>query len=179
VNRSIAAGFRSRKTEPPILQARAYIHAMRRYRLDPDNLRQLTPDEARRLDEAAIDYSDIPELDDEFFARARTMKRSLLDDLPTAPLFGEEWVTALLLQMLVEHCRIMGRTDELNSAGIAANEDAMRELDGELIEITHETHDRIFAKVTAEGRALLERLQAELDADEQRRQAHERSKLPR
>jgi len=151
----------------------------KRYRLDPGNPRQLTDEEARRLDEAEIDYSDNPELGDEFFAKARTMKRSLLDDLPTPSLFGEEWVTALLLQMVVEHCRIMGRTDELNSAGIAANEDAIRELDGDLIEITHETHDRIFAKVTAEGRALLERLQAELEVYEQRRQAHERNKPPR
>jgi hypothetical protein len=44
---------------------------MTRYRLDPDNPRRLTDEEARRLDEAGIDYSDIPELDDEFFAKAK------------------------------------------------------------------------------------------------------------
>ena len=36
---------------------------MTEYRLDPKNPRQLTPEEARRLDEAQIDYSDIPPLD--------------------------------------------------------------------------------------------------------------------
>jgi hypothetical protein len=35
---------------------------MIRYRLDPDNPRRLTPEEARRLDAAPIDYSDIPPL---------------------------------------------------------------------------------------------------------------------
>jgi hypothetical protein len=43
----------------------------KRYRLDPDNPRQLTPEEARQLDAAPIDYSHIPPLDDEFFAKAR------------------------------------------------------------------------------------------------------------
>jgi hypothetical protein len=38
----------------------------------------------------------------------------------------------------------------------------MRELDGDLIEITHEIHDRIFAKVTAEGRALTNSSQSRL-----------------
>ena len=38
---------------------------MKRYRLDPKNPRQLTDEEARRLDEAAIDYSDIPPLFDQ------------------------------------------------------------------------------------------------------------------
>jgi uncharacterized protein (DUF433 family) len=51
--------------------ARHHISAMmKRYRLDPDNPRQLTDEEARRLDEAPIDYSDIPELGDEFFTKA-------------------------------------------------------------------------------------------------------------
>jgi hypothetical protein len=48
----------------------AYISGMM-YRLDPKNPRLLTDEEARRLDEAAIDYSDIPELGDEFFSRAQ------------------------------------------------------------------------------------------------------------
>jgi uncharacterized protein (DUF4415 family) len=43
---------------------------MKRYRLDPDKPRQLTPAEARRLDEIPIDYSDIPPLGDDFFAKA-------------------------------------------------------------------------------------------------------------
>jgi hypothetical protein len=37
---------------------------MIRYRLDPENPRRLTPEEARRLDAAPIDYSDIPPLGD-------------------------------------------------------------------------------------------------------------------
>jgi uncharacterized protein (DUF4415 family) len=43
---------------------------MKRYRLDPKKPRQLTPAEARRLDATPIDYSDIPPLGDEFFAKA-------------------------------------------------------------------------------------------------------------
>ena len=43
---------------------------MKRYRPDPKKPRQLTPEERRRLEKARIDYSDIPELDDEFFATA-------------------------------------------------------------------------------------------------------------
>ena len=42
-----------------------------RYRLDPNNLRVLTPAEEARLDALPIDYSDIPELTDEFFEKAR------------------------------------------------------------------------------------------------------------
>jgi hypothetical protein len=44
---------------------------IKRYRLDPNNLPRLTDEEARRLDEAPIDYSDIPPLGDEFFSRAK------------------------------------------------------------------------------------------------------------
>jgi uncharacterized protein (DUF433 family) len=44
---------------------------MKRYRPDPDNPPRLTDEEARRLDEAEIDHSDIPELGDEFFAKAK------------------------------------------------------------------------------------------------------------
>jgi len=43
---------------------------MKRYQPDPKKPRQLTPAEARRLDEMPIDYSDIPELGDEFFTKA-------------------------------------------------------------------------------------------------------------
>ena len=44
---------------------------MKRYRLNPKKPRQLTVAEARRLNAAPIDYSDIPPLSDEFFAKAR------------------------------------------------------------------------------------------------------------
>lgn len=43
---------------------------MKRYRLDPKKLRQLTPAEARRMDATPIDYSDLPALGDEFFTKA-------------------------------------------------------------------------------------------------------------
>jgi uncharacterized protein (DUF433 family) len=42
-----------------------------RYRLDPKKPRQLTPEEARRLAAASIDYCDIPPLADEFFSQAQ------------------------------------------------------------------------------------------------------------
>jgi hypothetical protein len=44
---------------------------IKRYRLDPKKPPQLTPEEQERIDTARIDYSDIPPLDDEFFARAK------------------------------------------------------------------------------------------------------------
>jgi len=47
---------------------------MKRSRLDPKNPPRLTAEEARRLDrmkDEDIDYSDIPELGDEFFSRAK------------------------------------------------------------------------------------------------------------
>jgi uncharacterized protein (DUF4415 family) len=43
---------------------------MKRYQPDPKKPRQLTAAEARRLDAMPIDYSDIPPLGDEFFAKA-------------------------------------------------------------------------------------------------------------
>jgi uncharacterized protein (DUF4415 family) len=66
---------------------------MKRYRLDPKMPRQLTPAEARRLDAAPIDYSDIPQLGDEFFTKARAAwppaKRQLTIRLDTDVL---EWL---------------------------------------------------------------------------------------
>jgi uncharacterized protein (DUF4415 family) len=43
---------------------------MKRYRPDPKKPRKLTAAELRRLDQTPIDYSDIPELSDEFFKQA-------------------------------------------------------------------------------------------------------------
>ena len=43
---------------------------MKRYQLNPKKLRKLTPAEARRLDSAPIDYSDIPPLSAEFLKKA-------------------------------------------------------------------------------------------------------------
>jgi uncharacterized protein (DUF4415 family) len=45
---------------------------LKRYRLDPQKPRKLTPAEVRRLDAAPIDYSDIPQLGEVFFAKAAT-----------------------------------------------------------------------------------------------------------
>jgi uncharacterized protein (DUF4415 family) len=42
----------------------------KQYRLDPKKPRQLTPAEARRLETTPLDYTDIPPLGDDFFARA-------------------------------------------------------------------------------------------------------------
>ncbi|HEY1949113.1 MAG TPA: BrnA antitoxin family protein [Bryobacteraceae bacterium] len=43
---------------------------MKRYQLDPENLRHLTSLEKKRLNAIPIDYSDIPPLDEAFFAKA-------------------------------------------------------------------------------------------------------------
>jgi uncharacterized protein (DUF4415 family) len=45
---------------------------MKRYRLDPQKPRKLTAAEGRRFTAAPIDYSDIPPLGEEFFAKATT-----------------------------------------------------------------------------------------------------------
>ena len=44
---------------------------IKHYRIDPKKPYQLTAEEKRRLDEATIDYSDIPELGDDFFKNAK------------------------------------------------------------------------------------------------------------
>lgn len=44
---------------------------MKRYRLDPKKPRQLSRPEAHRMEAAPIDYSEIPALGDDFFAKAR------------------------------------------------------------------------------------------------------------
>jgi uncharacterized protein (DUF4415 family) len=49
---------------------------MVRYTLDRKNPVRLTEAEKKRMDETPIDYSDIPELDDDFFRRA-IMERDL------------------------------------------------------------------------------------------------------
>lgn len=59
------------------------------------------------------------------------------------------------------------RLSDLDSHGIKANADAMRELDGDLIEITHQDGQRILANVLPEGRALIEQLRAEQERERQ------------
>lgn len=43
---------------------------MKRFELDPNTLPQLSKAQARHLEAMPIDYSDIPELGDEFFRKA-------------------------------------------------------------------------------------------------------------
>jgi hypothetical protein len=119
----------------------------------------LTPEEERRLDETPINYSD-------------------------SPLFGEDWIAALLLAMVIEHCAAYSpearrrmtsfltthdtspdRDQLLDSYNIRANAEAMRELDGSEIEIIEQDGAHIIAKVTPEGRALLDRLRAERERE--------------
>jgi hypothetical protein len=97
-------------------------------------------------------------------------------------LWGEDWLSALLLAMLVEHCGTCSpekrRTmtsyfdpdpspgDWLDSYNSPANAEAMRALDGSEIEIIEQDGAHIIAKVTPEGRALLDRLQADRERTE-------------
>jgi hypothetical protein len=110
------------------------------------------------------------------------------DATPTL-LFGEDWLAALLLAMVVEHCT--GHSPEkerqlqadqatylspdpspgewLNSYNIPANAEAMQELHGSgEIEIIEQDGARIVAKLTPKGRALLDRLRAEQQRDGER-----------
>ena len=80
---------------------------------------------------------------------------------PPPLMFGEGEPTALLLQMVLHHCGTAQR-GELDSHGIAANDEAMRALhESGDIEITAERDERIFAKVTPDGWTLLDSLRAE------------------
>jgi hypothetical protein len=104
-----------------------------------------------------------------------------MTDDPPPPLFGEDWLTALLLAMVIDHCAAYSpearrrmtsffnthdtspdRHDWLDSYNSPANAEAMQELhDQGLIEIAEQDGARIVAKVTPEGRALLDRLRAD------------------
>jgi len=46
---------------------------MKRFKLDPKNPPEMTLEQLKRLDEMPIDYSDIPELDEEFFKNAKVV----------------------------------------------------------------------------------------------------------
>jgi uncharacterized protein (DUF4415 family) len=46
---------------------------IKRYRPDPKKPFEMTPAQLKRLDEMPIDYSDIPELDDDFFKNAKVV----------------------------------------------------------------------------------------------------------
>jgi uncharacterized protein (DUF4415 family) len=84
-----------------------------RYHLDPKNPRRLTDAEKKRLDETPIDYSDIPELDDDFFKRAimeRDLRKKQLtirldpDVLDWVKLHGKGYQTRInrILRMVME-----------------------------------------------------------------------------
>jgi uncharacterized protein (DUF4415 family) len=46
---------------------------MKRFKPDPKNLPEMTAAQLKRLDEMPIDYSDIPEFDDDFFKNAKVV----------------------------------------------------------------------------------------------------------
>jgi hypothetical protein len=74
------------------------------------------------------------------------------------PLFGEDYTVALLLRMVLEHCSAID-AGELDSFGIEANADAMRDLArAGFIEIVEHTGERIRAKVLPEAEELVTRL---------------------
>jgi uncharacterized protein (DUF433 family) len=91
---------------------------------------------------------------------------AMTDDPPMPPLWGEDSLSALLLAMLLQHSETATR-GELDSYAITANADAMIACaeDG-LIEVTEQAGRRIFAKVTPEGWALLERLRVEQEREQ-------------
>jgi hypothetical protein len=97
---------------------------------------------------------------------------------PVPPFRGEEWLSALLLAMVVEHCA--GYSPEarkhmtsyftanaspgkwLDSYNIPANVAAMQELrDSGEIEIAEQDGMHVIAKLTPKGLALLDQLRAE------------------
>jgi hypothetical protein len=97
---------------------------------------------------------------------------------PAPPFRGEEWLSALLLAMVVEHCA--GYSPEarkrmtsylttdaspeqwLDSYNIPVNAAAMQELhDSGEIEIAEQDGMHVIARLTSRGRALLDRLRAE------------------
>jgi hypothetical protein len=95
------------------------------------------------------------------------------DDLPATDLTfrGEEFLSALLLAMVLEHCGT-ATPGELDSREIKANADAMISCteDG-FIDLTGQTGGRLFGAVRPEGWALLERLRADQAKEAAGRQA--------
>ncbi len=92
-----------------------------------------------------------------------------MTDDPTPGLYEEDYVFARLLEILFKHTEI-GR-DELCSCGNRLANDLIAYLAEEdfPLEITGEFGGYIFAKVTPEGRALLEQLRAEEGRDRARK----------
>jgi hypothetical protein len=101
---------------------------MKNYRLDPKNPRRLTDEEARRLDEIPIDYSDIPLLSDEFFSRAVH---------PQQP--ADPWLEAMLYDV---YDRLGAMTKARGDGEFSAEEEARYwALVRELTEIDHAMYE--------------------------------------
>jgi uncharacterized protein (DUF433 family) len=94
---------------------------MNNYRPDPKNPRQLTPEEARRLDAARIDYSDIPPLGDEFFSQAK--RAAMIDwtkcqDVESVPGRCHGAPVVKGTRVIVESC-ILGNADDYSAEEVA------------------------------------------------------------
>jgi hypothetical protein len=77
------------------------------------------------------------------------------------PLFGEDYLSALLLRMVLEHCGTM-KACELSDFTIEANADAIRALaDAGLIRIVDEANGRIRATPLPSAETLIARYQAD------------------
>jgi hypothetical protein len=82
---------------------------IRDYRLDPKNPRQLTPDEARRLPETPIDYSNIPPFGDEFFSQAKAGR------MEPRPIEARRALVRQIAQPVLDPCKAHGR-DQVDEA---------------------------------------------------------------
>jgi hypothetical protein len=82
------------------------------------------------------------------------------DDLPTPALFGEDYISAQVLDIVSRYCDAGG--NELDSYGVPAYAELMR-MCAEVgaIEITGESGDRITGRITPEGSATLRQFDAE------------------
>jgi hypothetical protein len=91
-----------------------------------------------------------------------SLKESLTERSP--PLCGENYIFALLLRMVQEHCGTMN-VGEIDSYAIEANADAMTALaDAGFIEIVGQADGRMRATVLPKGEALAARFLAEKNA---------------
>jgi hypothetical protein len=139
-----------------------------------------------RMKDEDIDYSDIPPLEEEnrptgvdLIAALQSSPHRDIEIQPEPYFSGEDELAALLMAMVIDHCAGYSREDQqtgltsylytdhtteddLDSYGDPTNADAMIALHEQgLIEINHNDGAQILAKVTLEGRALLDRLHVE------------------
>lgn len=85
------------------------------------------------------------------------------DDLPMPPLFGEDYISAQVLDIVSRYCDAGG--NQLDSYGVPAYAELMR-MCAEVghIELTGEFGDRITGSLTPEGRATLRQYDAERES---------------